>query len=100
EEESYSLQHLEVDEEYQQLVEKFKERTKMMMKEMGEYVAANDMKNLAGVSHTLKGLGGSFGFPEVTELSGSLEQAARDSDQAMSEDVFSRLNAFVQANVI
>lgn len=100
EEESYALQNLEGDEEYQKLVDKFKQRAKIMMEEMAEYVSTNDMEKLAGVSHTLKGLGGSFGFPEVTTLAGSLEKAAKSDEQELSNEVYTRLNAFVQAIVL
>ena len=99
-ENSYTQIVLEDDEEYQELIEKFRARTRIMMGDMSRYLETNDMKKLAEVSHTLKGLGGSFGFPEVTDLAGSLEQAAKASQHERSSEVYTTLNAIVQARVL
>lgn len=88
------------DSEYQGLLEQFKQRASSMMDEMREYIKNGNFKELAAVSHTLKGLGGSFGFQEVTDIAHTLEQAAKCDDQVLSRETYSILNNYVKANVL
>ena len=51
----------------QQLLENFLARLPQMMSEIRQAAQQQDWQTLAGLMHNLKGLGGSFGFPELTE---------------------------------
>ena len=44
--------------------------------EMMTLLAASDFEQLAGLGHNLKGSGGSYGFPKLTEIGADLEQLA------------------------
>lgn len=42
----------------------------------------SDMAAVQALGHSLKGVGGGYGFNRITELGAGLEAAARDSDTA------------------
>ncbi len=64
------------------IVEKFVIRFPDMLDEMAVSVAHADWVALAGQAHNLKGVGGGFGYPQVSQLAEQLESAALGSDAA------------------
>jgi HPt (histidine-containing phosphotransfer) domain-containing protein len=48
-------------------------------------------EQLAITAHGLKGSGGTFGYPEITEIAGRLEQAAFSADGVTAEATISEL---------
>jgi|GEM_PF-2895482 len=51
---------------------------------MMELLAASDFERLLVLGHSLKGSGGSFGFPELTRFGAALERSAQASIQSPS----------------
>ncbi|GAB4261271.1 MAG: hypothetical protein Kow0092_10690 [Deferrisomatales bacterium] len=49
---------------------------------LGRQVAQGDLLEAGRVAHTLKGSGGTYGFPEITEAAGRLDRACRAGDRA------------------
>ncbi len=45
-------------------------------------LADGDMAAIQTIGHSLKGVGGGYGFIRITELGAGLESAARDNDMA------------------
>ena len=43
-------------------------------------IAADDLTELARLAHQLKGAGGGYGFPTITESAATLEQLAKSAD--------------------
>src|SRR5262245_46007934 len=41
------------------------------------HLAANELRELQTLAHQLKGAGGGYGFPQITELAASLEAALK-----------------------
>jgi HPt (histidine-containing phosphotransfer) domain-containing protein len=39
-----------------------------------------DLKTIASLGHSMRGAGGMFGFPAITEFCAALEQAAENAD--------------------
>lgn len=52
---------------------------------MESCLADGDFEQISRLGHRLKGSGGSFGFPELTEVGGRLEDAAKHHDTAACE---------------
>lgn len=55
--------------------------------------AASDWHSVARQAHTLKGSGGTFGFPGVSELATLIELGARRADAAAVADLLDRLQS-------
>ena len=62
---------------------KFFERRHHELLTLRAALASSDHQEIRRIGHNLKGVGGSFGFPELTELGGRLENAARADDREL-----------------
>ncbi|HVX11128.1 MAG TPA: response regulator [Pirellulales bacterium] len=56
----------------------------------------HDYETVAAVAHTLKGCGGTFGFPELTDIATQAEQFAKDRCGEAISAVVSRLAVYVE----
>jgi signal transduction histidine kinase/ActR/RegA family two-component response regulator len=61
--------------------------------------ALGDWHGVAGIAHQLKGSGGNFGFPELTECAGMLEQAARGGDVPTAVRLLAALGTMIESIV-
>ncbi len=59
---------------------------------------AGDFKAMEIIGHSMKGAGGAYGFPPVSEIGDLIEQAARGRDDAAVRVLTRRLQAYL-ANV-
>ena len=59
-------------------------------------LVCRDYNTLTALAHTLKGSGGTFGYPEVTQVAERLESAGRCGDDAQIERLLGELAAFVE----
>ncbi len=56
------------------------------------YYEAGETSQLQTLAHQLKGAGGGYGFPQITEAAASLEQALKEGvDEGTRKDRFDRL---------
>ena len=55
-----------------------------------------DYTTLTALAHTLKGSGGTFGYPEVTQVAERLESAGRCCDDVQINELLGDLAAFVE----
>ncbi|MDH5546635.1 MAG: response regulator [Gammaproteobacteria bacterium] len=95
------MNHVAADDqdEFNAMVEKFKLRLRTYLEEMSVCLKQNNIQDLALKSHTIKGLGGSFGFPEVTTLAADLNQYAKQGDLSKMETALSKLRDYAFQNV-
>lgn len=64
----------------QELVPAYLAARRQEVPQMMELLAASDFERLLVLGHSLKGSGGSFGFPELTRFGAALERSAQASD--------------------
>lgn len=81
------------------LANKFKQRLPKWLEDIANAVKESDQDALSRSSHVLKGLGGSFGFPEITMLSEKIESCAMQADFTKAAEYFSELEVFCKNNV-
>ncbi len=62
---------------------------------MLELLAAGDFERLRILSHSLKGSGGSFGFPELSRFGAALERHAQESDGVSFSGELARLKDYL-----
>jgi HPt (histidine-containing phosphotransfer) domain-containing protein len=58
-------------------------------------VAWSDFEAIRTLGHNLKGTGGSFGFPELTNIGGEIESAAERRDSGQLARLANRLERYV-----
>ncbi|HJT32768.1 MAG TPA: response regulator [Pirellulales bacterium] len=62
----------------------------------GQAQSAGDLGTLAEIGHSLKGSGGTFGFPELTALGARLEEAALAADSSAIAAAIGGLTGFIE----
>jgi len=67
------------------------------VKAMAQALAYGDHQGLAGLAHQLKGSGGSYGYPALTDAARVLEQAAKTQDVEAAHLALNELEKLVQA---
>jgi HPt (histidine-containing phosphotransfer) domain-containing protein len=97
--EQYVVDTSEVDRE---LLDIFIEQLDINIKGIAAARAKGDMTDAANEAHSIKGMGGTAGMPELSVLAEDLEKAARAGDENRVEELsktldsyFSRVTAFV-----
>lgn len=67
------------DEDFRELLEEFAVAIPDRLQMVETLLAAADWKELSRMAHQLKGAGGGFGFPELSEKARSLEEACNEA---------------------
>lgn len=73
------------DEEYVILVQNFVTKLPDIMNSIEQAVEQLNWQELSALLHNLKGLGGSFGFPEITELAGPMYESIVEGQPNLSK---------------
>ena len=85
-----------IDQELQQLINGFVSRLPDTVREITTYYRQKKWQELAISSHRLKGAGGAFGFPELSEISSKIMEqvkpGADDKAENHLQDLIERLN--------
>jgi two-component system chemotaxis response regulator CheY len=76
-------------------VDRFIERRRREIQILRDALAGGDHEEIRRIGHNLKGVGSSFGFPELTGLGGQLESAARGADDRSVDVVIDQLVAYL-----
>ncbi len=63
-----------------ELVEMFVEEMDGRVKDIEAAIEGDDLASLAKLAHQLKGCGGGYGFPKITEVASVVEQQAKTAD--------------------
>ncbi len=71
------------------LVELFVGEMPGRIQEIDDALATDDLFSLARLAHQLKGAGGGYGFPAITDVARQLEERARAADdlEALRRDI-------------
>lgn len=79
----------------QELVPSYLAARSQEVSRMTELLAASDFERLRVLSHSLKGSGGSFGFPQLSGFGAALERHARESDSTSFSEELNRLKSYL-----
>ena len=86
----------ECSSKYQTMKTNFALGLEQRFHEIQQAYQQQDSSQFASLIHALKGAGGSFGYPEVTEISKQIEQAYKEQQYAIVERKLSQLKTIVQ----
>lgn len=67
----------ENDPDMLEIVREFAGELPARIAKLEAHLAANELRELQTLAHQLKGAGGGYGFPQITELAASLESALK-----------------------
>ncbi|MEX2525165.1 MAG: Hpt domain-containing protein, partial [Gammaproteobacteria bacterium] len=64
----------------EELIPGFLENRNKDIELLDKAVAAGDFQSLQSIGHTLKGVGGGYGFDRMSEIGAAIENAGKDAD--------------------
>lgn len=79
------------EEKVQRLHRLFRERLPKIVLEMNQALDQQDWEKLRSLAHNLKGVGGSYGFPEVSASAAAINTGLRNGETACMEDLMGHL---------
>lgn len=88
-----------VDSDLEDLIPMFMENRFKDIEEMKSCLLGMDIERIQFISHSLKGVGGGYGFDEITNIGRELEQSAKNSDQKLIKELIEKLEEYLK-NVI
>jgi HPt (histidine-containing phosphotransfer) domain-containing protein len=68
---------VEIDDEIRDLIPRFLDNRRKEVTALEDLLARGDYEAIRRLGHTMKGMGGGYGFDRISELGQRLEQAAR-----------------------
>jgi HPt (histidine-containing phosphotransfer) domain-containing protein len=91
----------ENDPDMLEIVREFAAELPARIAKLETHLAAGELRELQTLAHQLKGAGGGYGFPQITELAASLESALKQgADAPVVKDRTSELCATLRAVVV
>ena len=84
-----------IDRELEVLVPRFLGNCRKNVGEMTQGIAQSDLDVVRRIGHSLKGVGGGYGFARITELGAIIEAAAKAGDSARASAGIAALAAYL-----
>ena len=85
-----------VDSDLEDLIPGFLENRQQDIKSIVEALAQVDYETIAKMGHTMKGVGGGYGFDAITEIGATIEQGARDKNSTKIQHAVNELSNYLQ----
>ena len=85
-----------IDQELAHLITGFLENRTRDIIQLTTALEQNDFENLAVIGHTLKGIGGGYGFSMITDLGAAIQQAAKGHDSQKVSELIAELKAYLE----
>ena len=87
---------INIDPDLEELIPGFLENRVRDISNLKNAVGSRDFETLRSVGHSLKGVGGGYGFARITELGAALETAAKSGDLAAISQHIEELADYLQ----
>lgn len=84
-----------IDPDLEQLIPDFLENRRGDIGQIQTALANRDFGAVRIIGHNLKGLGGGYGFEEMTQIGALLEKAAKDLDEPEINELSMRLDLYL-----
>lgn len=89
-----------VDDELADLIPEFLENRRRDVEQIARLVREERYNELSRLGHTMKGVGGSYGFPAISDIGQGIEEASAHGDGEMIATLRERLAAYLAAVTI
>lgn len=87
---------VEVDPDLEDLIPGFLENRKADVEKLQAELKAGEFANIQSIGHSIKGVGGGYGFERMSELGAAIEMAAKTKDSDQLQDNIMQLNDYLQ----
>jgi HPt (histidine-containing phosphotransfer) domain-containing protein len=88
--------HIDID--LEDLIPGFLENRQNDLQNLETALQEKNLGTLRSIGHNLKGLGGGYGFPEMTIMGGKIEEGAKESNLEQVSDNLKKLTHYL-ANI-
>ena len=88
---------VEIDKDLEDIVPAFLANRTADVATLSAALGAGDFEAIRILGHTLKGIGGGYGFERITELGALLEEAAKVQDRPAIATAIEQLGSYLQA---
>jgi HPt (histidine-containing phosphotransfer) domain-containing protein len=88
---------VKIDRELESLVPRFLDNRRRDIRLIESALAKNDLDSVRKMGHSLKGVGGGYGFAEITRYGAAIEVAAQAGDGLAAAAAASALDAYLDA---
>jgi len=85
-----------IDADLEELIPGFMENRRQDIEKLLSASANGDFECLRSIGHSLKGVGGGYGFMRITELGAAIETAAREKNTDIARKCIIELSEYLQ----
>ena len=87
---------IQVDSDLEDLIPGFLENRQRDITAIFDALGRNDYDSIAKAGHTMKGVGGGYGFDAITDIGGAIEQAAIQRDSVKVKHCLHELSNYLE----
>jgi HPt (histidine-containing phosphotransfer) domain-containing protein len=84
-----------VDADLEDLIPGFLENRRKDVLSLHEALVSGDIRAIQSIGHNLKGVGGGYGFPEISEIGAQIEACAKQNDASGIRQHLARLEDYL-----
>jgi HPt (histidine-containing phosphotransfer) domain-containing protein len=84
-----------VDADLEDIVPIFLENRRKDVETLRQLLARQDWEAIRALGHTIKGIGGGYGFDEISSMGADLEKAAQQQDAEGVQSLIHRLETYL-----
>jgi len=85
--------HIDID--LEDLVPGFLENRQKDLEMLEKVIQENDFESLRSIGHNLKGVGGGYGFLEITEIGAAIEESAKAANLEVASENIKKLSYYL-----
>ena len=85
-----------IDADLEELIPDFLKNRVTDLEKLKKSSDASDFQSIRSIGHSLKGVGGGYGFMKITELGAELEKSAKESDIDTIKRCISELQNYLE----
>ncbi len=85
--------HIDID--LEDLVPGFLENRQKDLEMLEKVIQENDFESLGSIGHNLKGVGGGYGFLEITEIGAAIEESAKAANLEVASENIKKLSYYL-----
>ena len=91
---------IKVDSDLEELIPGFLENRAKDVVRLREALGRNDLPAIQSIGHSLKGVGGGYGFLRLSEIGAEMERAAKANNPAPLADLINALSEYLSRIVV
>jgi histidine phosphotransfer protein HptB len=87
---------VQVDPDLEDLIPGFLENRNLDIEKLRSDLDRNDFENIRSIGHSIKGVGGGYGFNLMSELGANIEAAAKENNTDAIRENINRLDDYLK----